>query len=35
VAIPLIGKQVAKYVLGETEATIRRQIAFARAALAT
>lgn len=33
VSIPLIGKQVAKYLLGETETTIRRQIAFARTAL--
>ena len=35
VAVPLLGKQVARYILGETEATIRRQIAFARTALAT
>ncbi len=28
VAIPLIGGRVAKYVLGETEASIRRQIEF-------
>lgn len=34
VSIPLLGGQVAKYVAGETEASIRRQIEFLRTELA-
>jgi hypothetical protein len=33
VSVPLLGKQIARYVLGETETAIQRQIAFARAEL--
>lgn len=31
VSIPLIGKQVEKYVIGETEGTMRKQLEFTRA----